>query len=230
MIERLVPAGPHHRVQIRCTSRVDGDFHPDRPTGELSARRARVAPGEWTWLRQVHGADVVSVTRRGDRAGATGDAIVTTTEGAVLAIQTADCAPVVLVGDGALAVVHAGWRGIVAGVIPSALDALRCRTDSDIRAYLGPCIGASAYEFGRRDLELVEAAVGAPVGSRTRAGRPSLDLAAAVRAQCRSGGVATLDDLPVAGCRPDTSGEGWFSHRTRGDTERQATVAWLEPA
>jgi purine-nucleoside/S-methyl-5'-thioadenosine phosphorylase / adenosine deaminase len=229
VIERLVPAGPHHRVQVRSTSRVDGDFHPDGPAAELSARRAALAPGDWTWLRQVHGAAVVEVDRPGAHAGATGDASVTTVEGAVLAVQTADCAPVVLVADGALAVVHAGWRGIVAGVIPAALDALRCRTASDIHAYLGPHIGPSTYEFGEADLDLVESVVGDSVRSISAAGRASLDLGAAVRAQCCAAGGVTVDHLDAEGLGADTAGPGWFSHRIRGDRERQVTVAWLEP-
>jgi len=67
----------------------------------LAERRSAVAAGEWSWLRQVHGAFVVDVEERGGAVGAEADASVTSATGAVLAIQTADCAPVVLASDGA---------------------------------------------------------------------------------------------------------------------------------
>ena len=231
MIERFLPAGPHHRVRVRCTDRADGDFHPDSSPTELAARRRTLAPGDWTWLRQVHGSVVAEVDRPGAGAGAAADGCVTSVDGAVLAIQTADCAPVVFAASGVVAVAHVGWRGIVAGVIPAALSALRQRFHGDIRALLGPCIAASAYEFGHADLEIVEGIVGAVARSATPSGSPALDLAASVRAQCVSHGVASFQTVGPEGSEApaDTSGSGWYSHRTRGDTERQVTVAWLEP-
>jgi purine-nucleoside/S-methyl-5'-thioadenosine phosphorylase / adenosine deaminase len=230
MIERLLPAGPHHRVRVRCTDRTDGDFHVRCPPAELAQRRRLLAPGDWTWLRQVHGSAVVDVDRPGAAAGATADGSITDVDGAVLAIQTADCAPVVFSCDGGLAVVHVGWRGIVAGVIPVALAALRER-GGDIHALLGPCIAASAYAFGPDDLDTVVAVVGEVARSSTRSGGPALDLAASVRAQCRSDGVVSFDTVgsPRSDTPLDTSDPAWFSHRTRGDTGRQVTVAWREP-
>jgi purine-nucleoside/S-methyl-5'-thioadenosine phosphorylase / adenosine deaminase len=230
MIERFLPAGPRHRVRVRCTDRADGDFNVRCPPTELEARRRMLAPGDWTWLHQVHGSVVVVVDRPGACAGAAADGSITDVDGAVLAIQTADCAPVVFSCEGGLAILHVGWRGIVAGVIPAALAALGER-GGDVHALLGPCIAASAYAFGPDDLDSVVSVVGEVARSSDRSGGPALDLAASVRAQCRSGGVVSFDTVGRRhGDAPfDTSDPAWFSHRTRGDTGRQVTVAWREP-
>ena len=229
MIERLLPAGPQHRVRVRCTARVDGDFHVDAPREELAARRRAVAPGEWTWLHQVHGSVVVPVHAPGGSAGTRADGSITDQLGAVLAIQTADCAPVVLAGDGVVAAVHAGWRGVVEGVIPNAIGALRAHAPGEIHAFLGPCIAAAAYAFGDDDLSSVVEAVGPAARGCTDDCGPALDLAAAVRAQCLAHGVTSFEQLATDdGSGVDTSDPAWFSHRTRADPERQVTVAWIE--
>ncbi|MEZ5244405.1 MAG: polyphenol oxidase family protein [Acidimicrobiales bacterium] len=223
MLERLLPAGPCHQVRVRCSQRADGDFHVDLPADELAARRQAFAPGEWTWFRQVHGSTVVCVTEPGGGSGADADAGVTDVVGAVLAVQTADCVPVVMSADGAFAVVHAGWRGVVEGVIPAATAALRSRASGDITAFVGPHIRASRYAFGARDLDAVAAVAGEGVRSITHDGEPALDMTAAVRSVLAGERVGIVEMLDA-----DTADSGWFSHRVRGDRERQVTVAWLE--
>jgi cell division inhibitor SepF len=101
----------------RFTDRRIGDLGSGASDAELDERRRRIHPSPWTWLRQVHGAHVVVADRPGQHAGAEGDAIVTVTAGVPISVRTADCAPILLVGDGSIAVVHAGWQGLVAGVI-----------------------------------------------------------------------------------------------------------------
>ena len=231
MIGRSLPAGPHLLARVCCTARADGDFRVDGPADELAARRRRVADRPWTWLRQVHGARVVTVRRPGDGAGTEADAMVTRVPGAVLAVQTADCAPVVLAGVGVLGLVHAGWRGLVEGVIPATLELMRQASAGDVHALLGPCIGPAGYEFGEAELARVEAVTGPGVRATTDRGGLALDLPAAVRSVCVAGGVASFAVVGdgSGGDRPaDTVGEDWYSHRTRGDLGRQATVAWLE--
>lgn len=231
VIERLLPAGAGRRVRVRCSARTDGDFHVDGPAVELAARRQGLVAGEWTWLHQVHGATVVAVDRPGAGAGSSADGAVTTVIGAVLAAHTADCAPVVLVGEGVVGVAHVGWRGIVAGVIPAVVAAMR-RGDGPIRretaeltAVLGPCIRAAHYEFGSADLATVEEVAGPRCRGITADGRPALDLAGAVDAVLAEAGVTEFVDLGI-----DTAAPEWFSHRMRRDVERQATVAVLEEA
>jgi YfiH family protein len=223
VIEQLLPAGPLFRVHVRCSERSDGNFHVDAPAAELSARRTTLAPGAWTWLRQVHGATVVAVEYPGDGAGRDGDGSVTDIPGAVLAAQTADCAPVVLVGDGILSVVHAGWRGIVEGVLPAAVQAVQDRSAGPVRALLGPVIRSASYAFGERDLAEVQAVAGPGVRGITRDGEPALDMAAAAKLVLADAGVVDLMDLGL-----DTADTAFYSHRTRRDPERQVTVAWLE--
>jgi len=225
MIERLLTAGPHHRVRVRCSDRSDGDFHVDLAAPELAARRQAFAPGPWTWLRQVHGSRVVAVDSAGVGSGDSADASVTTEVGAILAVQTADCVPIVLSAPGGVAVAHAGWRGVVGGVIPAAVAALRNRTEGEIHAFVGPHIRAAHYEFGPEELEEVVAVVGQSARSETLDGKPGLDMTAAVRAT-----LAELGINSVEVCTDDTADSAWFSHRVRGDRERQVTVAWLEPS
>jgi polyphenol oxidase len=191
--------------------------------GVVAARRA-VVDLPWSWVRQVHGAGVLTVTSPGAGAGEVADAVVTRVVGAAVAVQVADCAPVALLAPDAVGVVHAGWRGLVAGVVPAAVAALRELTAAPVRAVVGPCIGPECYEFGRDDLELVVGAVGPAVRGRTREGGAALDLPAA---RSEASTAAGVDDVAVeGGCT--ACAEGWWSHRARQDGARQAVVAWLE--
>ena len=234
MIERVVPAGDGWLARIRCSQALEGDFRCDR-TGaadahrdeDLESRRQMLMSGRWTWLRQVHGAEVATVTEPGGCAGTAADGAVTVVPEAVLALHTADCPPVVVVGPGAVGVAHAGWRGIVAGVIGRVVDAVRLASPvapaPRLRAVIGPFIRPASYEFGADELAAVAASAGCDVAGVTSWGTPALDLGAAVRGALRAAGVSDIDDLGF-----DTAQEGFFSHRARGDRARQATVARLE--
>jgi hypothetical protein len=192
---------------------------------EVDARRRAVKDATWTWLRQVHGDTVVTVAGPGREAGAKADASVSAATGCVLAVLTADCAPVALVSpEGVVAAVHAGWRGLAAGVIERAVEAARELGASDLRAVLGPCIHAECYEFGETDLDVVAARLGDGVRARTADGRPALDVPAGVAAALEEADVAELDDVGVCtACSAD-----YFSWRARGDLARQAMVVWRD--
>ena len=205
------------------TGRAEGDLAPD--SAGVDRRRHAVAAGPWTWLRQVHGADVVVVEGPGDGAGARADAAVTSVPGAVLAVAVADCAPVVLLARRAIGVVHVGWRGLVAGVIPAALRALRNLDAGPVRAVVGPCVRPPCYEFGEGELSSVVEVTGEGVRARTPDGRPALDVAAGVRLALAAVGV---DDCVDTGVCTTCSPEHW-SHRGNGDRQRQALVAALVP-
>jgi YfiH family protein len=181
----------------------------------------------WTWLHQVHGARVVVVDEPGAHAGEDGDAVVVTVPGAVAAIQTADCAPVALAAEGAVAMAHVGWRGLLGGVLEATVAALRARGGRQIVATVGPSIGPECYEFGAAELDLVAVRYGDAVRGETTGGRPALDVFAGVRAA-----LAALDvPLPTGGRPPCTAGDvdHYFSHRARAEVERMATVAYLIP-
>jgi YfiH family protein len=211
-------------VAHRFTDRRQGDLAVTGDPGPLAARRAAVAPGPWTWLHQVHGADVVVVTEPGQHAGAEADAAVSATPGAVLAVHSADCAPLLLVGAGTVGVVHAGWRGLVGGVVEAAAAAMADLGGPPVEAVLGPCIRARCYEFGPAELAAVADRYGPGVEARTAWGTPALDVGAAVAEACGRLGVPLVDQGTCTACSP----RHW-SHRARSDAERQALVAWLVP-
>lgn len=197
-----------------------GDLAVGGDPALLAERRAEAMGGPWTWLRQVHGAEVVVVTEPGEHAGATADAAVTVVPGAVLAVHTADCAPLLLAGPRGIGVVHAGWRGLAAGVIDAAVAALDALDARPTGATLGPCIRARCYEFGAEELDVVAAGCGEVVRATTAWGTPALDLAAGVAAACHRLGLAFDDVGTCTACSPLH-----FSHRARADVGRQALVA-----
>ncbi len=214
------------RPVVRFTDNTDGSFALGEPGHLLAERRATVTDGRpVTWLTQVHGADVVEVTRPGDGVGATADAAITTTADVALAVITADCAPVILTSAGAVGAVHAGWRGLVAGVLPATVRAMRARGAGPITAWLGPCIRGRCYEFGPADLDVAAATLGDGVRSTTAWGTPAFDVTAAVAASLRSVGVDRPVDAGVCtACSPVH-----YSHRARAETGRQAAFVWLDP-
>lgn len=224
---RLGPA------EVRFTGRAEGDLgHAGRwvevheVDPGVEARRRAVLDRPWSWLRQVHGATVVTVEGAGQGAGSEADAAVSDAPGAALCVLTADCAPIALAAaGGAIGAVHAGWRGLAAGVVGEAVAALRRLPGGggDLVAAVGPCIGPECYEFGAADLDEVAGAIGPEVRSRTATGEPALDLRAGVRSALLAAGVASVEIDPT--CTACSSAH--FSHRARSEAERQATVVWV---
>jgi YfiH family protein len=191
----------------------------------LAERLGLSNPDGWCWLHQVHGREVVDAREAAARVEPpAADAAVTDAPGLPLVVQTADCAPIALATDDAVAVVHAGWPGLLSGVVEAAVARLRDTGRGPIRAALGPCVHAADYEFGRSDLDRVVAAFGPAVEARTRRGSPALDLPATVRIALDRAGIRELLDVDVC---TFTSADH-FSYRRDGVTGRQALVAVLE--
>jgi YfiH family protein len=218
-------------AEVWCSGHADGNVgdHVGDDPAAVARHRSAVAmaagladPAAWVWLRQVHGRQVVEVAAP-PPAQPEADASLTGARGLPLAIVTADCAPVVLANDDAVAAVHAGHRGLLAGVLENAVAHLRTRGAGPVRAFLGPCIHAECYEFGEADLEPLVARLGAQVASTTTDGRPALDIPAAVRAALARVEVDGLDDCGVC----TSHAPGYFSYRRDGVTGRQVTVAVL---
>lgn len=219
-------------AEVRFTGRAEGDLGHggrwvavDEIDPAVADRRRAVHPRPWSWLRQVHGADVVRVEQPGGGAGSEGDAAVTSSREALLCVLTADCAPVALAGEsGVIGVAHAGWRGIQAGVLETTVAAMRSAGEEGaIVAALGPCIRPGCYEFGRDDLDEISQALGSEVVGVTASGHPALDVPAAVRAALSRAGVESVTDVEICtACDP-----GYFSHRARRESQRQATLVWL---
>ena len=224
------------RVQRRFGDRSTGDLRIDGDPDRLHRARGAWVGHPWTWLHQVHGADVVVVARPGEHAGADADAAVTAVPGAVLAVNTADCVPVLLSDEaaGVVGAAHAGWRGAEAGVLQATVAAMaELGADrSRIEAHVGPCISAAAYEFSQADLTRLAFRYGPDVIGATADGTPALDLVPMVRAALREAGVRP-DAVHADGrCTATDTTDGaptFWSHRARSDAGRQASVIWMEP-
>lgn len=211
-------------VRVCWTGRREGDLGP-RAVGDVQARRRAVLDLPWSWLTQVHGATVVSVDSE-PVGGVEADALVagsTAPARTAFAIFTADCAPVALASpEGAMGAVHAGWSGLLAGVVEEAVAALRRGGASRVTAALGPCIHPECYEFSDADLARMTGRLGSSVAGRTSTGRPALDIPAAVAAALERAGAELAFD---AGVCTACSTRHW-SHRAARDPQRQAMVVW----
>ena len=195
---------------------------------ENRARLAAAAalPAEPVWLEQVHGATVLDLDRD---ALAPADGAVTARVGVVCAVLTADCLPVLLADRAGrrVGVAHAGWRGLLNGVLPAAVRALRT-APAELVAWLGPAISAVAYEVGAdvRDAYLERAPEAASCFAANERGRWQADLYALARASLGAAGVTD-----VYGGEFCTFGEDerFFSHRREAPCGRIATLIWLGP-
>jgi len=210
-------------AEVRGASKLAGDFSSP---GAVPEQRAQLAPFPWTWLKQVHGANVVVVEQPGACRGAEADAAVTPAAGAALAVLTADCAPVAFSSEeGVVGVAHVGWKGLVAGVVEAAAASMEAMGARRVFAAIGPCIWPHAYPFSPPDLDLVADKFGPSVRATTPEGVPALDLPAAVGSALEKAGVY----LVAAAQTCTHCSEVHFSWRARGDRGRQATVIWKEP-
>jgi YfiH family protein len=187
-----------------------------RLAAELDLDTSRVL-----YMRQVHGATVVHATGPWPDAQTPpeADALVTDTPDLALVVLVADCVPVVLTSpEGVVGVAHAGRRGMDAGVVPAAVDAMRDLGATRVRAVLGPSICPRCYEVPA-DLREDVATRHPLTASVTYAGTPALDVAAGVLAQLD--GIADARQLP--GCTAER--DDLYSYRRDGVTGRFAGVA-----
>lgn len=197
----------------------------------ILAGYADVGPERLAQARQVHASDVLVIGNDADLPGADlarvrdADGVATARAGVPCVVLCADCIPVALVSDRAVAMVHAGWRGLVGGVIESGLRALgKARGGvGAVTAVIGPSAGPCCYEVGDEVHAALEAS-GAEAGTSFRVGNHA-DLWAAAAARLRAAGVErvlTAGECTI--CDP----ENYFSHRRdAGTTGRQAGMVWL---
>jgi YfiH family protein len=186
-------------------------------------RSALALPAEPAWLEQVHGARVLDLDR--ERVSAA-DGAVTGRADVVCAVLTADCLPVVLCDRAGLrvGVAHAGWRGLVQGVLPAAVAALGGQP-ADLVAWLGPAIGPAAYEVGA---EVRDAFLALEPGADTwfapnARGRWQADLYGLARAALAAAGVRSVHG---GGLCTFTDAQRFFSHRREAPCGRMATLVW----
>jgi len=185
----------------------------DRPESVIENRRRLIEslgldPAGLVTAGQVHGSSIRSVTRPGHEPGC--DALLTITRGITLAVAAADCMSLLYTVPGAVAAMHAGWRGAAAGLPGTTLHALCAAAGVPARAAhvaLGPCIRACCYEIGPDVARLFPAST-----VRTVDGRLHLDLPGVARIQLLDAGLpaqALEDTGACTACERDW----YFSHR-----------------
>jgi YfiH family protein len=176
-----------------------------------------------SWVHQVHGGDVIRCDGSFE-SGAKADAIVTTEARRLLSVRVADCAPILLAGDDGriVAAVHAGWRGVLAGVVANAIMEMRCPA-SEVVAAIGPCIGFDAFQVGPEVLEAFDRKFGSDAPVRPSGDRKGhVDLKAALAIQLRKIGVNRIDTTDRC---TFTHADEFFSHRRdKGVTGRMAAM------
>jgi YfiH family protein len=193
------------------------------------AGRVGIPVAAWAQNRQVHGTVVRRVRDRcelGDDGGEADGQALTVREAAGI-VLTADCLPVVVAGQGAVAVLHAGWRGLADGVLEEGVRALRqLGAHGPLHAAIGPGAGGCCYEVGPD----VRAAFGAD-GVLACVGHHRIDLKAIATRRLHAAGVDAVHDsglCTMCAAAPETGERLFFSHRADGGTTgRQAGIAWL---
>ena len=191
--------------------------------------RALRLPSAPRWLHQIHGDRSLRVTEEIFAGEQQADAAFTAQPNIVLAILTADCLPILLCAqDGSeIAAIHAGWRGLSAGIIGSCVSRLRT-PKTNLMAWLGPAIGAASYEVGDdvRDIFLAKSSDGHIAFKPTRPGHWSCDLYELARQQLSSAGI----DKIYGGDFDTFSDARFYSYRRDGARSgRFASLIWLQP-
>jgi polyphenol oxidase len=222
-----LPGGGH----ALFTTRAEGNLSTARGPGHEHGRRERDRLGRelgLQWLcasRQVHGAVVQRVSAAdgsgGEAVAIDADGHATPLHGVGVMVLVADCLPVLLGSEGAVAALHAGWRGLAAGVLEEGVRALReLGGGGEIAAVIGPGAGPCCYEVGAE----VHAAFAGPTAPGRRSEGRNLDLPCLARERLEAAGVARIHDVGMC----TICDERYFSHRRDAlSAGRQAGIAWL---
>ena len=237
----IVPDWPApQRVRALVTTRAGGvsrgpyasfnlGVHVGDDAAAVERNRERLRsslPAEPAWLQQVHGTEVVDAASA--PAFARADAAVARARHVVCAVLTADCVPVLLADrDGkAVAAAHAGWRGLVTGVIEAAVARMSVPR-ANVIAWLGPAIGPRAYEVGpevREAFVRCDAAAGAAFAPH-RGDRLLADLFLLARQRLAAAGVPAVYG---GGHCTYTEAARFYSYRREPTTGRFASLVWID--
>lgn len=186
------------------------------------------------WLEQVHGKSGVKAMGQVEPAPPKADYCYTTTQGIACAVLTADCLPILICNSTGteVAAVHAGWRGLAAGVLTEAVRRFESEP-ADIQAWIGPCISRDAFEVGFEVLDAMKAVN--MLGDLESSCKPHphnsdkwyLDLVAIARDNLLQQGLAG-----VSGSEHCTYSDPqhFFSYRRDGETGRMASLIWIQPS
>lgn len=212
-----------------------GDHVGDDATAVASnralLRKSAQLPSEPDWLRQIHGNRCVQLAEDIPVITPEADAVVTQQAGRVCAILTADCLPVLLCDvDGSIVgAAHAGWRGLLDGVIENTVSAMN-RPGARILAWLGPAIGPAAFEVGeevRTAFTTEDAASAVAFTPRHgHVGKWLCDLYALAKLRLARVGVTQI--YGADHCTYVES-DSFYSYRRDGRTGRMASLIWIAP-
>ena len=234
---------PLRDAQLSVLSGVEHGFtlraHGDAALGPQALRAALGGEVDrWTRreVEQVHGgvAVLVAAGMPATAPRARADALVTAEPGELLIVRTADCLPVLIVGElfdepVAVGALHVGWRGLVAGVLDRSLDLLeRVAPTARLRAAFGPAIGPCCFEIGPEVAEPFAGVAGLGVIRRSEEGdRSRADLPGAARRLLEMREVLVqAESPPCTRCRPEL----FHSHRAEGaKAGRMASFIGLRP-
>jgi len=220
-----VSLGPYASLNL-------GDHVGDVPAA-VAENRARLQHGlqgaRPVFLNQVHATGTIELDGP-DSHRASADACFTTHPLVACTIMVADCLPVLFCNEAGtrVAAAHAGWRGLAAGVLESALSAFAA--DDRVMAWLGPCIGPAAFEVGSE----VKAVFEAHSGDAASCFRPAAtegkwfaDLSALARRRLQAAGIASVhgNDGTPEWCTVGQPSR-FFSHRRDGVSGRFAACVW----
>ena len=249
----LVPNWPAlPQIGAFCTTRAGGiskapfdslnlgRYVNDEPLA-VSENRARVRallPAEPVWLKQVHGTRVWDADSAHAAEVIEADAAVTTKINTVLTVMAADCLPV-LISDpegNVIGVAHAGWRGLLGGVLENTVDAMQAKTGlgnaSQYLAWLGPAIGPRAFEVGEEVRVAFEAygkehsllvAAEAFMAIDGKPGKYWANLYQLARQRLQNKGLTHIDGGEFCTVRDQAD---FFSHRRDGLSGRFAAFIW----
>jgi polyphenol oxidase len=225
----------HHGVSSKPFDSLNlGDHVGDNPA-HVRSNRERLAqwlPAAPVWVTQVHGTCVMDTGKVNLEAVTEADALVSARPGQVLGILTADCMPVVLANDAGtvLGLAHAGWRGLANGVLSATVQAMASQTEplGTWRAWIGPCIGPTAFQVGDEVRQVFldkHPALAHYFKSDVAPHKWLCDMPAIARYLLLDHGA---DSVAWCGlCTASDEADRFFSYRRDGQTGRMATVAWL---
>lgn len=228
---RAVSTLRHGGVSAKPFNTLNLAMHVGDDANAVRENRRRLSqvlelPADPCWLQQVHGTQVIAAGSFQEPPIA--DASTTADVGKVCVVMTADCLPVLLCSRDAdrVAAVHAGWRGLAAGVIERTVSAMTVRP-TQLLAWLGPAIGCQSFEVGDevREAFLARNAANASCFSLNHHQRWQADLSALARNELLQLGVA---DIFIESACTVIDASQFFSYRRDGQTGRMASMIWLQ--
>ena len=232
-----LPADVHAAVTLRSGGVSKGGYASLNPDAHVNddVRHVQInrqiikdmlqLPSEPVWLQQVHGTTVVKADQVKTLEQA--DASFTDRPGVVCAVLTADCLPVLFCGDqgGVIAAAHAGWRGLLAGILEQTLKLMNCR---DVHVWLGPAIGPENFEVGEevRTAFVEGNPVTASAFRKTQSGKWLADLYGLARINLSTQGI---DRIYGGGLCTMADSQSFYSYRRDGAISgRMASLIWRD--